>query len=202
MTEPWVEVMGSPHLPSWLASNRVSLAFTTYQTGKLFVLGLHPEGRLAVFERTFDRARGLWADGQTLWLGTRYQLWRFENLLKPGELYQGHDRLYVPKLGHTTGDLDAHDHAVVGLSQPRHDRTFGGLALDEELGKRDAEARCGLLVIDLRSGDVAHWLRVEGMVRELCDVAVLAGVLRPMALGFESDEIQRVIAVGEDAPLA
>jgi hypothetical protein len=30
-----------------------------------------------------------------------------------------------------------------------------------------------LLVIDLRSGDVCHWLRVEGMVRELYDVVVL-----------------------------
>jgi hypothetical protein len=29
---------------------------------------------------------GLWADGQTLWLSTLYQLWRFENLLRPGEL--------------------------------------------------------------------------------------------------------------------
>src|SRR5260370_39546014 len=52
---------------------------------------------------------GLWADGQTLWLSTLYQLWRFENLLRPGELYQGCDRLYVPKVGHTTGDLDIHD---------------------------------------------------------------------------------------------
>src|SRR3954468_8847915 len=112
MTEPWVEVTGSPHLPSWLAGQRVSLAFTTYQPGKHFLLRLHPEGRLAVFERTFDRAMGLWADGQTLWLGTRYQLWRFENLLKPGELYQGHDRLYVPTLGHTTGALGAHDLAL------------------------------------------------------------------------------------------
>src|SRR5437588_10416869 len=107
-SEPWVEVTGSPRLAGWLAEQQVSLEFTTYQTGKLFLLGRHPEGRLAVFERTFDRAMGLWADGQTLWLGTRYQLWRFENLLKPGELYQGHDRLFVPKLGHTTGDLDAH----------------------------------------------------------------------------------------------
>src|SRR6516225_2501352 len=110
--EPWVEVTGSPHLSTWLADHHVSLAFTTYQTGKLFLLGRNPEGRLAVFERTFNRAMGLWADGQTLWLSTLYQLWRFENLLRPGELYQGHDRLYVPKVAHTTGELDIHDIAV------------------------------------------------------------------------------------------
>jgi hypothetical protein len=40
--EPWVEVTGSPRLWSWLAEQRVSLAFTTYQTGKLFLLGRHP----------------------------------------------------------------------------------------------------------------------------------------------------------------
>jgi uncharacterized protein (TIGR03032 family) len=347
--EPWVQVTGSPRLWSWLAEHQVSLAFTTYQTGKLFLLGRHPEGRLDVFERTFNRAMGLWADGQTLWLSTLYQLWRFENLLQPGEFYQGHDRLYLPKMANTTGDLDIHDvaidrigrpvfvatgfgciatlaerssftplwrppflskpaaedrchlnglaladgrprfatavstsdvvdgwrdrrkdggvvveipegrviasglsmphsprlhrgrlwlhnsgtghfgsvdpgggrfepltfcpgylrglafvgdFAVVGLSHPRHDQTFGGLALEEELAKRDAESRCGLLIIDLRSGDVAHWLRVEGLVRELYDVAVLPQVSRPMALGFKTDEIQRMIAIGEPGLLS
>ena len=57
------------------------------------------------------------------------------------------------------------------------------------------------MVIDLRSGDVAHWLRVDGMVRELYDVAVLPEVSRPMALGFKSDEIQRTIAIGDRGSL-
>ncbi len=342
--EPWVEVTGSAGLAGWLAEQQVSLAFTTYQTGKLFLMGHTPQGGLAVSERTFNRAMGLWGDGQALWLSTLYQVWHFENLLRAGEFYQGHDRLYVPKVANTTGDLDIHDiaidhdgrpvfvatkfgciatlallssftplwrpaflsklaaedrchlnglalaegrpryvtavsqsdvvdgwrdrrqsggvvldvpesrvlasglsmphsprlyrgrlwlhnsgtghfgsidpgggpfepltfcpgylrglafagdHAVVGLSHPRHDKTFSGLKLEEELVKRDALPRCGLLIIDLRSGDVAHWIRVEGMVRELYDVAVLPGVARPMALGFKSDEIQRIIAVGE-----
>lgn len=73
--------------------------------------------------------------------------------------------------------------------------------LEEELATRNAEARCGLLVIDLRSGDVAHWLRVEGMVRELYDVVVLPQVHRPMALGLKTDEIQRIVAVGSEEPL-
>jgi uncharacterized protein (TIGR03032 family) len=346
--ESWVEVTGSPHLWSWLAEHDVGLAFTTYQTGKLFLLGRHPDGRLAVFERTFNRAMGLWADGQTLWLSTLYQLWRFENLLRPGEYYQGHDRLYVPKVANTTGDLDIHDvaidrdgnpvfvatafgcvatvaerasftplwrppflsklaaedrchinglalvdgrprfatavstsdvvdgwrdrrrdggvvlsipdsrvlasglsmphsprvyrgrvwlhdsgtgrfgsidpaggrfeplafcpgylrglafvgdFAIVGLSRPRHDTTFGGLALEDELSRRSTEARCGLLIIDLRSGDVAHWLRIDGLVRELYDVAVLPRVARPMALGFKTQEIQRTIAIGPEGSL-
>jgi uncharacterized protein (TIGR03032 family) len=39
-------------------------------------------------------------------------LWRFENVLRPGETHQEHDRLYVPRVGYTTGDLDVHDLAV------------------------------------------------------------------------------------------
>ena len=76
------------------------------------------------------------------------------------------------------------------------DRTLEG-----ELSRRGAEARCGLQVIDVRSGDAAHWLRIEGMVRELYDVVVLPGVRRPMALGFKSDEIQRLIAVDDEGRL-
>src|ERR1700689_4928235 len=110
--DPWVEGPGSPPLPAWLAEQQVSLAFTTYQPGKLFLLGHHPDGRLAVFERTFNRAMRLWADGQTLWMSSLYQLWRFENVLRPGDLYQGCDRLYVPRIGYTTGDLDIHDVSV------------------------------------------------------------------------------------------
>ena len=102
--------------------------------------------------------------------------------------------------GYLRGLAFAGDYAVVGLSEPRHDKTFGGLALDGELAKRGADARCGLLVIDLRSGDTVHWLRVSGLVRELYDVAVLPGAVRPMVLGFKSDEIRRVVAVGADAP--
>jgi len=103
--------------------------------------------------------------------------------------------------GYLRGLAFCGDHAVVGLSQPRQDKTFGGLALEGELARRGAEARCGLLVIDLRSGDVAHWLRIEGMVRELYDVAVLPGVVRPMALGFKTEEIQRTIAMDDEESL-
>lgn len=348
--EPWLEVSSSRQFPGWLAAQRVSLAFTTYQAGKLFFLGLNGD-RMSVFERTFNRCMGLWADaaGRTLWMSSLYQLWRFENMLAPGELYNGYDRLYVPKRGDTTGDIDTHDiavestgrvvfvstrfgclgtisetasftplwkppflsklapedrchlnglalengqaayvtavsasdvadgwrdrrrdggvvldvrtgaivatglsmphsprlhrgrlyvlnsgtgelgtidlptgkfvpiafcpgylrglafvgdHAVVGLSGPRHDKkTFGGLALDDALVKRGAEPRCGLYVIDLRTGDITDWVRIEGLVNELYDVVALPGAARPMALGFKTDEIQRLLRMGEMSSL-
>jgi Domain of unknown function (DUF4915) len=67
---------------------------------------------------------------------------------------------------------------------------------DGPLERHGAEARCGLLVIDLRSGDTVHWVRLEGVVQELYDVVFLPGVKRPSAIGFKSDSIRRVITVG------
>ncbi len=344
---PWLEITASPGLPAWLARQGISLACTTYQAGKLILIGTAADGQLKVFERSFNRSMGLWADGHTLWLASLYQLWRFENVLRPGEQHEGHDALYVPRVGYTTGDLDTHDiaveatgrvvfvntrfgcvatlnerdsftplwrppflsklvaedrchlnglaleggrvryatavstsdvadgwrdrrhdggvvldvradrviasglsmphsprfyrdrlwllnsgtgfvgridgggafvpltfcpgylrgltfagdYAVAGLSRPRRDKTFGGLALDAALADRDAEPRCGLQVIDLGSGDVVHWLRIEGVVTELYDVAVLPGMVRPMALGLKTDEIQRLIKVGAPGAL-
>ena len=69
------------------------------------------------------------------------------------------------------------------------------LPLDETLKAKDAEARCGLQIIDLRTGDILHWLRIDGYIEEMYDVAVLPNVRRPMALGFKTDEIRRVITV-------
>ena len=54
---------------------------------------------------------------------------------------------------------------MIGLSRPRGTGTFDGLALEEALSRRGAEARCGLLVVDLRTGDAVHWLRLGGSSR-------------------------------------
>jgi len=341
--KPELELTGSRQFTSWLLEQKVSLAFTTYQTGKLFLIGMQDNGRMSVFERTFNRCMGLWGDGQTLYMSMLYQLWRFENTLDPGVTHDGYDRLYVPRVAWTTGDVDAHDvvvdrdgrvvfvntlfsclatvsaehsftplwqppfvtklaaedrchlnglamadgkpayvtavaksdaheawrdhrkgggvvidvqkneivaegfsmphsprfhngklwlldsgnanfgyvdlatgkfepvafcpgyarglafvgdFAVVGLSKPRENKTFSGLALDDRLKEKNIEARCQLQVIDLKRGDVVHSLRMEGIVSELYDVVALPGVRRPCALGFKTDEIRRVISVG------
>lgn len=98
--------------------------------------------------------------------------------------------------GYMRGCAFSGDFAIVGLSKPRHNKTFSGLSLDENLRAKDAEPRCGLVVIDLRSGDIVHSLRIEGVVEELYDVQVLPGVRRPMAIGFKTDEIRRLVTMG------
>ena len=97
---------------SWLDRHQTSLAFTTYQAGKLFVVGLQPDGRLSTFERTFSRCMGLHAtpDARSFYMSSLYQLWRFENYVPAGGTDpEGYDALYVPTVGHTTGDIDIHD---------------------------------------------------------------------------------------------
>jgi uncharacterized protein (TIGR03032 family) len=109
---PPLEIRASRHFLTWLAESGASLAFTTYQTNRLFLIGMKPDGRLSVFERHFDRPMGLFATPERLWMSTRWQLWQLANALPPGELHDGFDRLYVPRRADTTGDLDVHDIAV------------------------------------------------------------------------------------------
>jgi uncharacterized protein (TIGR03032 family) len=334
----------SRHFPEWLAGTRASIAFTTYQAGKVFFLGINAEGRLAVFERSFPRCMGLGvsADVRSLVLATEYQLLRFDNVVPPGSLSGGHDAVYAPHLAWITGDVDARDvaiaadgrpvfvntlfsclatpsdgysfrslwmppfvsrlapedrrhlnglaldqgrpryvtliapsdvadgsrdrradggmvmdvasnevvlqglsmphsprlhqgrlwllnsgtgelgfvdaaagafrpvaflpgyarglaffgsHAVVGLSRARENRTFQGLPLDQALSAKGAEPRCGLMVVDTESGNSVEWVRIEGVVRELFDVAILPGVRHPAAVGLLTDEIRRLISL-------
>lgn len=110
-TQPKLELHPSRTFAPWLASTGSSLGFTTYQAGKIFLIGTNPDTeRLSVYERSFPRCMGLGAaPGGTLFLSSLYQLWRFENFLDPGQLQEGYDAVFVPVEGRTTGDVDIHD---------------------------------------------------------------------------------------------
>lgn len=86
-------------------------------------------------------------------------------------------------------------YAIVGLSVLRS-RSIQGLPLEAALEQRGADARCGLMVIDLRTGDVFATLRIEGALNELFDVAVLPGIRSPFAVGLKGAEIRPDILVG------
>jgi uncharacterized protein (TIGR03032 family) len=91
--------------------------------------------------------------------------------------------------------LAFHDkYAFVGLSKPRYKR-FEGLALDERLKQADAEPWCGVQIIDLDTGGCVDWLRIDGAVAELYDIAVIPGFARPMALTPFSGEAAALITV-------
>jgi uncharacterized protein (TIGR03032 family) len=325
----------SPGLTSWMARNRVSIAFTSYQSGRLYLLGSDQKGRLSFHERIYQRAMGIVGNGQRMYMGGLYQIWRFENILRDGQLAnEMFDKCYVPRNAQFTGSLDIHelgirkdgtvifvntrsnclavpsithsfkpiwkpdfisaivpedrchlnglamkdgraryvsavcksdtidgwrdrrqdggviidietneivceglsmphsprwadgklwvlnsgtghlgtvdfetkkfvphtfcpgflrglaikgDFAAVGLSKPRYER-FDGLDLQKNLEEKDSEAWCGVQIIDLKSGTVVEWVRLDGPVTELFDVAFLDDVKCPMALGQQSPE--------------
>ncbi len=88
--------------------------------------------------------------------------------------------------------------AIVGLSRPRHNKTFSGLALDDNLIAKKTEPGCGLIVIDLKTGDAVHSLTITGIIEELFDVSTISNVRAPMAIGFRNDEIRRLISIETD----
>ena len=90
--------------------------------------------------------------------------------------------------------------AVVTLSLPRHEQAFGGLKLADELRHRDADAWCGLMIIDTSSGDTVEWLKVEGFITELFDVAVIPGAMSPISMSPDSASLRSFITY--DAPFA
>jgi uncharacterized protein (TIGR03032 family) len=113
VTEQDTKITCSRGFGDWLLSNRCSLAFTSYQTGELFLIGVLPNGAISFHQRHFVRAMGMHADGQRLYLATIFQVWRLENVLRPGEMANnGFDKLYVPRNAQVTGDIDVHEIGV------------------------------------------------------------------------------------------
>ncbi|MDB5578989.1 MAG: hypothetical protein JWR80_4165 [Bradyrhizobium sp.] len=334
------DISASRDLVGWLRQNRTSFAFTSYQTGQLFLVGAHPNGTVSLNQQNFSRAMGVsWQAGR-LYLGSLFQVWRLENMLRPGEIGNGvFDTVLVPRNAQTTGDVDIHEigvdkagqvifvntkysclaaldlthsfrpvwkppfisklapedrchmngmamvdgtvkyvtavsrsdvlagwrerrheggvlievetgrivtdrlsmphsprvvgdqlyaldsgrgqiiridpvtgaktdiafcpgflrgmaihnnHAIVTVSKPR-DGTFKGLLLDGELKARDAEPWCGVLIVNLATGDIVEWIRLEGHITELFDVTAIPGITCPMSVGPGTVEIQSTV---------
>jgi uncharacterized protein (TIGR03032 family) len=110
LTRLKVEKSCSRGLAGWLAANRISLAITSYQAGRIYLVGSDRQGRVSIFERIFERAMGIVGNAQRIYMGGLYQLWRFENVLRSNEVIHGQfDKCYVPRNAQTIGDLDIHE---------------------------------------------------------------------------------------------
>ncbi len=98
---------------NWLTSVRASLAFTSYQTGQLFLVGVRKDQLVSFNQQHFVRAMGVHAQGSRLLIGGLAQIWRLENILQGNELANEHfDRLFVPRNSNTIGDIDIHELAI------------------------------------------------------------------------------------------
>ena len=58
---------------------------------------------------------------------------------------------------------------------------------------RDGESRCGAYIIDTRTGDILHWIKFEGAVRELFDASFIPGVRAPMCVGLGNPAMRTLI---------
>ena len=117
--KPVFELFTSRGFQAWLAARKISLAFTTYQVGKIFFIGLKPDEKLWVFNRDIGRCLGLAMSGSDLWVTGDTQIYRFRDAMR-GEhqaTADAPDALYVPQLAYFTGDLDTHDLAVTNDGQ-------------------------------------------------------------------------------------
>jgi uncharacterized protein (TIGR03032 family) len=91
------------------------------------------------------------------------------------DLATGMTETVVELPGFTRGLAFAGGYAFVGLSQIRESSTFGDLPLTNRLSERV----CGVWIIELRSGQIAGFLRFEDIVQEIFDVALLPGARFP-----------------------
>ena len=85
------------------------------------------------------------------------------------------------------------NYALVCLSKLRS-KVFSGLLLEQRLAADNRVSQCGLFVIDLDTGNIVHALTIGGVIEELFDVVVLPDVRQPRALGFQDDDIDRLIS--------
>src|SRR5262249_11370309 len=81
--------------------------------------------------------------------------------------------------GYTRGAAFAGPYAFVGLSKVRETATFGGVPIAE----RRQELKCGVWVVDCRTGRAVVFLELRSGVDELFDVQVLPGVRAPVVEG-------------------
>lgn len=77
--------------------------------------------------------------------------------------------------------------ALVTVSKPRYG-TFEDMPIADEMAKRNATPICGVLVIDLSTGETVEWLRLDGDVHELFTVELMPEVRCPMVIGPTTEE--------------
>ena len=102
----------------WLRSNHTSLAFSSYQSNRLFLVGTAPDGKVSVHQQLFRRAMGLAWEPNRLYISSLIQVWRLENLLGPGELAEEQfDIQLMPRETYITGSIDVHEMAIDAKSR-------------------------------------------------------------------------------------
>ncbi len=113
-----VQCAASAGFEAWLAQAGGSLVVSTYQAGKVAMIGW--DGRqVTLLMRQFDKPLGLGVDGDRVALATRHEVCLFANApLLAHDYLEGqpgrYDALYLPRVTYHTGDVHTHDVALDG----------------------------------------------------------------------------------------
>jgi uncharacterized protein (TIGR03032 family) len=100
----------SADMMSRLARLDIGIAFTSYQSGYLYMLGSSPEHGAQLHQSVVAKPMGLCAFGDELLLSAGGAVVRYADILEPHEQVNHiFDACYVPRSQHLIGDLDAHD---------------------------------------------------------------------------------------------
>lgn len=119
-TEPQVEYSTSAGLAGLLRRLGISIGFTSYQSGLLYMVGINPQGGINIHQAAMPKPMGLnlEPDGGLI-LAAGYQIMRFKNVLEPEQqINHTFDACYVPRTVHVTGHLDAHDVGIDSSGRP------------------------------------------------------------------------------------
>lgn len=110
----------SSGLVALLARHNLSLAFTSYQSGILYMLGRNRDGGAHLHQCAIPSPIGLhYAEESGLTLSSGFQIMRLENPLAKNErINDKFDACFVPRQVHFTGALDAHDIGLGADGQP------------------------------------------------------------------------------------
>ncbi len=107
----------TPSLPKLLADLKVSLIISTYQAGKVVVVGVDAEGRLSLSYHNFESAMGVAVSSETLAVGSKSQIWFLQkrtDLELQDERSNRADACYLTRTSHYTGEIQGHEMAWNG----------------------------------------------------------------------------------------
>lgn len=103
----------SPGLVGRLSDLKISLAISSYQAGRLYLLGRNPTGGLMINEQHFRRAMGMHYDDGVLHLAAGANIYRLVNVLRANQTMDGRfTDCFVPRTSHLIGQVNPHDVGV------------------------------------------------------------------------------------------
>jgi uncharacterized protein (TIGR03032 family) len=173
-----VNITFSGGLAEFLQRQNIAFGFTSYQSGRLYLVGNSSKSRLALHEANFPKAMGIHANASRIYLGTLTDIVRLENVLLPDQrANELHDKVYVPRNAHTTGSVDIHELGIRPngrivfvntayncLCEPSMTHSFKPLWKPSFISKIVREDRChlnGLAMVDGEPGYVSAVCRSD-----------------------------------------